>query len=300
MDAETVGAVGVRILTNIQSRLTTFPPTMRRVADVVLSRPQIVVEYTITELARACDTSEATILRFSRSLGFSGYPSLRLQLAAELGKEAAESEGQRSSSGFGSDITPGDTLGDMISKIAMNEILGIRETLDGLNLDVLQQVIDRIENAKRVVSFGIGASNVGAQDLAAKLLRIGYGALAFHDAHDALASAVLLGPWDVAVGLSHSGRTRETIAFLDAAHRGGAYTVALTNAPESPVGTVADAVLRTAVRETMFRSSAMASRIAQLTIVDYIFVGVARGRYERTIQALKMTHDIVQQLRLES
>lgn len=296
MDAEIVGA-GARILTNIHTRLNTFPPTMRRVAEAVLERPQVVVENTITELARSCETSEASILRFSRSLGFSGYPSFRLQLAAELGKEAAESGGLGDGSAFGSDITSGDTLADTVTKIAMGEILGIRETVDSMDLDVLQRVVDRIEGAKRVVLFGIGASNLGAQDLAAKLLRIGHVALAFHDAHDALASAVLLGPWDVAVGFSHYGRTRETVAFLGAARRSGAYTVAVTNVPESEVTTVADDVLRTAVRETIFRSGAMASRIAQLTIVDYIFVSVARGRYERTIQALKMTHDIVQELR---
>ncbi len=289
----------VSIQTSIQSHVDSFPPTMRRVADVILERPQIVMENTISELARACDTSEASIVRFCRALGFTGYPQLKLQLAAELAKESAEFGGNGDAA-YGADISPSDTLAEMVAKIAGSEILGIRETADSLDMEVLQRVIRRLERAKRVVLFGVGASNAGAQDLAQKLLRIGHVALAFHDAHDALVSAALVEQGDVAIGFSHNGRTRETMAFLSAARRNGAHTVAVTNVPDSPLAEQAESVLRTAVRETTFRSGAMASRIAQLTIIDYLFVGVARGRYDRTVQALKSTYEIVKELRDDS
>ncbi|MDN4613684.1 MurR/RpiR family transcriptional regulator [Leifsonia sp. F6_8S_P_1B] len=285
------------IQTNIQAHVESFPPTMRRVADAILERPQIVLENTITEFARACDTSEASIVRFCRSLGLTGYPQLRLQLASELGKEAAEFGG--GSATYGADISPSDSLGEMVAKIAGSEILGIRETADSIDMPTLERVIRSVEGARRVVLFGVGASNAAAQDLAAKLLRIGHVALVFHDAHDALVSVALLGSDDVAIAFSHNGRTTETVAFLRAARNGGAHTVAITNAPGSPLTQHADEVLRTAVRETTFRSGAMASRIAQLTIVDYVFVGVARGRYDRTVQALKSTYEIVRELRDE-
>ncbi|UAJ81645.1 MurR/RpiR family transcriptional regulator [Leifsonia sp. ZF2019] len=287
------------IQTSIQSHVDSFPPTMRRVADVILERPQIVMENTISELARACDTSEASIVRFCRALGFTGYPQLKLQLAAELAKESAEFGGNGDGA-YGADISPSDTLAEMVAKIAGSEILGIRETADSLDIKVLQRVIRKLERAKRVVLFGVGASNAGAQDLAQKLLRIGHVALAFHDAHDALVSAALVEQGDVAIGFSHNGRTRETMAFLSAARRNGAHTVAVTNVPDSPLAEQAESVLRTAVRETTFRSGAMASRIAQLTIIDYLFVGVARGRYDRTVQALKSTYEIVKELRDDS
>ncbi len=219
----------VSIQTSIQSHVDSFPPTMRRVADVILERPQIVMENTISELARACDTSEASIVRFCRALGFTGYPQLKLQLAAELAKESAEFGGNGDAA-YGADISPSDTLAEMVAKIAGSEILGIRETADSLDMEVLQRVIRRLERAKRVVLFGVGASNAGAQDLAQKLLRIGHVALAFHDAHDALVSAALVEQGDVAIGFSHNGRTRETMAFLSAARRNGAHTVAVTNA----------------------------------------------------------------------
>jgi len=67
--------------------------------------------------------------------------------------------------------------------------------------------------------------------------------------------------------------------------------VAITNVEDSPISKQAHVTVRTAVRETTFRSGAMASRIAQLTIVDYIFVGVARADYDRNVQALRVTHE---------
>lgn len=283
------------IQTTIQARIESFPPTMRRVADAILERPELVVQSTITEVARACETSEASIVRFCRAIGFTGYPQLKVQMAGELAKESAEFGGDRGS--YGADISPGDTLAEMVAKIAGSEILGIRETADGIDYDVLAKVVRKLQRARRVALFGMGASNVGAQDLAQKLLRIGHVALAFHDAHDALVSAALLDSGDVAVGFSHNGRTRETNVFLRGAKKAGAFTVAVTNVSDSPLAAHADAVLHTAVRETTFRSGAMASRIAQLTLVDYLFVGVARTRHDRTVQALKSTYEIVRELR---
>lgn len=282
------------IQTNIQAQFDSYPPSMRRIAEVILSRPQVVLEETITRLARLCETSETSIVRFCRTLGFTGYAPMKLQMAAELATETAQFGADAS---YGSDIRLTDTLVEMVSKISASEIFGIQETAASLDMNALQLVITRILRAQKVVLFGVAASNAGAQDLAQKLLRIGRVALWFQDAHDALVSAALLEPGDVAIGFSHSGRTRETSELLRVAQVRGAFTAAVTNVEGSPVTAHADAVLRTAVRETTFRSGAMASRIAQLTLVDYIFVGVARDSYDTSVQALKSTYESVNVLR---
>lgn len=293
-DMPVSGGVRASTQTKIQARRDLYPPSMRRVADVILARPQVVLERTITELARMSETSETSVVRFCRTLGFTGYAPMRLNMATELATETAL---LGRAADYGSDIGQSDSLADMVSKISNSEIVGVQETALGLDLDALQAVIDHITPARSIVLFGVAASNAGAHDLAQKLLRIGARALSFQDAHDALVPAALLGPTDVAIGFSHSGRTRETIGFLSAARAGGAFTVAVTNAENSSLGDHADTVLRTAVRETAFRSGAMASRIAQLTIVDYIFVGVARTTYEESTAALKRTRESIERLR---
>ena len=109
----------------------------------------------------------------------------------------------------------------------------------------------------------------------------------------ALTSAALLTPGDVAVAISHSGATQDTVDALALAQRNGATTVAVTNFPRSPLAALADHVLTTAARETTFRSGATASRLAQLTVVDCVFVGVAQRTYETSQRALELTHDAV-------
>lgn len=284
----------VSIQTNIQAHLDSYPPSVRRIADAILSRPQIVLELTISELAHSCDTSETSVVRFCRALGFSGYSPFKLQMAAELATETAQRGGDAP---YGSDILASDSLADMVAKISASELFGIQETASSLDLDALQAVIDKVLAARQCLVFGIGASNASALDLAQKLQRVGRTAFGYHDAHNALTSAALLSSDDVAMGFSHSGRTRETVEFLRVARRAGASTVAVTNVQDSVLSKHADVTLRTAVRETTFRSGAMASRIAQLTVVDYVFVGVARADYDKSIQALRLTRESLRALR---
>ena len=158
----------------------------------------------------------------------------------------------------------------------------------------LDRAIDAVTRARRVDIYGIGASGFVAQDLHQKLHRIGLLSSVWPDPHAALTSAALLGPDDVAMAISHTGTTIDTIEALRVAERRGATTIAITNFPESPLAVHAALVLTTAARETTFRSGAMSSRIAQLAVVDCVFVGVAQRSYERTVQALERTFAAVQ------
>lgn len=274
--------------------MSSLPPSSRRVAQALLEDPQLAMNATISELANRCKTSETSVVRFCRSIGFSGYPELRIAMAAEVGREQAQIPDDAR---YGSDIGTDDSLADAINKVAFSEKVGIQETLESIELDELAAIIAAIGSATRVIVFGVGASNLVAHDLQAKLLRIGRTAIAVSDAHDAMVLAALTDGTDVVVGLSHSGATRETVEFLRLAQKHGATTVGITNARSSPLVEHCDHVLYTAVRETTFRSGAMASRTAQLMLVDCIFVGVAQRSFDRTIHALKATREGVDPLR---
>ncbi len=267
---------------------------MARVAEAVLSNPRLVLEKTITELARHCKTSETTVVRFCRGVGLSGYVQLRFELATEIGREAAQFS---AGVGHGADLNSGNTLVDTVSRIAFAEVMSIEETVSNLDMESLAAVIDSLDRACSILLFGIGASNLGAQDLRRKLQRIGRMAMDFSDPHDAVSSASLLSSHDVAIGFSHNGNTYETIEFLEAAKAVGAVTVGITNVGSSALATTADRVLLTSARETTFRAGAMASRIAQLAMVDFIFTGVAERSYDSSVAALKTTFNSVTPLK---
>lgn len=268
----------------LRSQLADLQPAMRRVGDYVLADPAHAATLTITDLAAACDTSEATVVRFCRRLGLRGYPQLRMALATELGSR--EHSDTPSPTG---DIAPGDDLASVIEKIAFADARAVEDTARSLSVAELEAVVDTMVTANRVDLYGVGASGFVAADLQQKLHRIGRTAFAFPDAHMALVSAALVGPGDVAIAISHTGTTIDTLDALRIASDHGATTVAITNNPRSPLARAADHVLRTAARETTFRSGATASRLAQLTVVDCVFVAVAQRTYDRSQAALEAT-----------
>jgi DNA-binding MurR/RpiR family transcriptional regulator len=279
----------------VRALMPSLAPAEQRVARQVLDSPQTVAASTISELARRCRTSETTVMRFCRAVGFNGYPALRLTLATELGRAQSAADTMRVLS---SDIGPGDDLDQVVEKIAFADARAVEETAQQLDVQVLHEVVDALASAPRIDVYGVGASAFVALDFQQKLHRIGQVAFAWPDPHVALTSAALLDSGDVAVGISHSGATRDTLDALALARRRGATTVALTNFPRSPLAGVAHHVLTTAARETTFRSGATASRLAQLTVVDCIFVGVAQRTYERSQAALRVTHEAVRDRRV--
>ncbi len=254
-------------------------------ARVVNEDPAAVAELTITALAEAAETSEATVIRFCRSLGLNGHRQLRLRAAQTIARQDERFD-QRIPGG---DIPVDADMRRIIDTVAYADALAVEDTVASLDAQVCDEVVTSIIEAGRVDIFGAGASGIVAADLAQKLHRIGHTVFSWPDVHSALTGAALLDDAGLAIGISHSGATADVIDFLACARERGAVTATLTNHPRSPITETADHVLVTAGRETTFRSGATASRIAQLTIIDCLFVGVAARRRTQATDALAAT-----------
>jgi DNA-binding MurR/RpiR family transcriptional regulator len=279
----------------IRSLLPSLAPAEQRVAQRIIDDPERVAASSITQLARDCDTSEATVIRFCRTIDFAGYRDLRRRLAAAAGQARGARGGAQELTG---DINPDDTLVTVVQKIAYADARAVEDTGSQLDVQTLQQVIELLAGARRIDIYGVGASAFVASDFQQKLHRIGMISHAWTDAHAMLTSAAVLRGGDVAVGISHSGATGDTVSALAEARRRKASTVAITNFPRSAISEVSDHILTTAARETTFRSGATASRLAQLTVVDCVFVGLAQLRYADTQEALAATYEAVRGLRV--
>ncbi|EID54714.1 MurR/RpiR family transcriptional regulator [Saccharomonospora xinjiangensis] len=280
-------------LVRIRSLLPGLARAEQRVAKVVLDDPSSVARRSITEVALAAKTSETTVTRFCKAIGVGGYPQLRIALAADTARTEA-----RSSRELGGDITAEDDLASVVSKVGFADARAVEETAEQLDIAELTRVTELVASAGRVDVYGVGASAFVAADLQQKMHRIGRVCFAWSDTHIMLTSAAVLGEGDVAVAISHSGATTDTVEALRVAKEHGATTVAITNFPRSPITSVADHVLTTAARETTFRSGATASRIAQLTVIDCLFIGVAQRHLDTAMAALDATRDAVEGHRL--
>lgn len=279
---------------DVLSRIRQTLPGMRRsealVGSAVLEEPEAVVEMSIGMLAQKSGVSVASVARFCKGLETSGYAELRRQLAVALSVENAEL------GRFGvsdTDIHAKDDARDVVGKIVFHETHAIQATAAELDLDELDTVADAIVAAPRVDMYGAAASSLAGIDLQQKLHRLAIASFQWSDPHLAFTSATGLAPGSVAIAFSHSGLTMETAHALAIAKEVGATTVAITNYPDSPLGRAADHVFTTIARETRYRSGAIAGRMAQLAIVDFLFVRVAQRAPEAVIGASGTRYDIV-------
>ncbi|WP_431781003.1 MurR/RpiR family transcriptional regulator [Streptomyces chumphonensis] len=275
----------------LAAKVRTLAPTMtrsmQRVAETVAGDPAGCAALTVTALAERTGTSEATVVRTSRLLGYPGYRDLRLALAGLAAQQASGA-----APAVTADIAVDDPIADVIAKLARDEQQTLGDTAATLDPAQVEAACAALAAARRIDVYGSGASALVGQDLAQKLLRIGLIAHAHADPHLAVTGAVQLRPGDVAVAVTHSGRTVDVIEPLRVAFDHGATTVALTGRPDSAVTQYADHVLTTSTaRETELRPAAMSSRTSQLLVVDCLFVGVAQRTYDAAAPALAASYE---------
>ena len=244
-------------------------PSERRIADYILAHPGRAVHMSITALAAEARTSESTIVKFAQRLGYDGYQQLRIALAAEAG-----ASGEPARLPVYGEIESGDSLDTIRKKLLDHDVRALVETMDLLDERTWEKAAEAIAGAPRLHFYGVGASGFVALDAQHKFARLGLNAWAYIDPHLQSAFAALLGPKDVAVGISHSGGTLDTLHALQAAAQAGATTIAITHAMDSPMAAMADMVFFTGGHECPFRSGAIVSRMAQLAIIDALFIAV--------------------------
>jgi len=283
-----LAAGGTSVPEGIRSRIRvamdSLRPAERRVAALVVSEPGTVVHLPIAELASLADVSEGTVIRFCTALGCRGYQALKLALAADLAQPTLVLQ---------EDIVAADAANPAIvaHKVFASDILALQDTLKLLDPTAIMRAVKAIESCSELVFFGIGSSHAVASDAAGRFLRIGLRAYAEPDAHLQVVTASLLPSTAVAIGISHSGVSREPVECLALARRRRATTVAVTARHPSPLTAHADIVLLTMSTETRYREEALASRIAQLSLLDSLYVAVAIRRPEASLDALRETSE---------
>ena len=278
------------LLGDIANSFPSFHATEAAIAHSVLDHPDEVTGMNISQLAVFSSTSAASVVRFSKAMGFKGFPEFRMALVSELSR--------RDHLGIpGSELDGGITIQDspeeVIRKISQADARAIQSTAERLDVANFVATVDAWEKAEKIGLIGVASSGYVVMDLQLKLNRLGKNAIAWRDAHSALTSISLLKPNDVLVAVSHSGTTVDIVDVITEFKARGVTIVLITNAMRSPSTALADVVLYTSARETTFRSGATASRIAQLTVVDCLCVALAQRNWQETKTALDLSREVV-------
>lgn len=279
------------LLKTIAEQMPRLHPKEQTLAAFITGNPQLVVRLGITELAEQAETSAATVSRFCKNFHPGGFAGLKMQLATELAQQPAADSYQ--------DIVAGNSLERIVAAMEANHIRSISDTSRLLDPKQLHRAVTALREAGRIDIYGVATSGVVAQDFYQKLVRIGKSASAFSDPHMQVTSASNLTDADVAFAISYSGETPETIDALRCAKERGATTVSLTKFGPNSLASLADIPLYASSLEEGMRRGDMASRIAQLHVVDILFTALVSESFDSFVPRLELSYQMVKKYRKE-
>lgn len=221
----TVIRAEVTVLARVRAAAHSLGPSESRVADIVLTRAEDVVNWSTTELAAAAGTSTATVIRACQNLGFRGFQHLRLELARATPLVQ------------GGTAEHGDTFD--------NAIEALRVAQDSVRPDLIHRAAAALRDAGRVVLVGNGFSGPPLQDFAMRLSTQGRSVEAPVDPLAQQFAVSSLGETDAVLALSYSGANVQTLRACGAASDRGAHVALITSYARSPLGRLADTVIST-------------------------------------------------------
>lgn len=254
----------------------------KKIAEWIIENPNGLIPLSITELAEKCGCGEATIVRFAKRLDFGGYQELKISIAREEG-----------TSELTNGITATDSCCEIFEKVSNDIYCSLELTKGSLNQANFDLAANIILNADQIAIYGLGNSSAVALDFQHKLLRVGCRAAAFSDNHMQVISASHLTDRDVAVGISHSGSSKDIVDALKIARERGAKTISITNKGKSPIVKVSDIALFTVSNETQYSILGLNSRISQLAIISSIYYYIVNHK-DISAEAVKMTEKALQ------
>jgi DNA-binding MurR/RpiR family transcriptional regulator len=263
------------VVTLIKHRINDFTKSERKIAQFVLKNPSMVIKLTVNELANMCSVSDATVIRFIRKLGFETFQEFKFSIAKEDLQNIEEEEKELV-------IFQDDSPEDILRKITLSSLKTIENTSKITNLEDYLKLAHAIRSANKICIFGVGASGAVATFLQYKLTRSGYPAAAITDPHMQAILSANMNSKDLAIGISQSGSTRDTVDSLSIAKKHGALTAAITDHRNSPIGKYSSIIIESFSSENPIKNSAGRSVLAQIFSIE-ILIGILQSLdYEKS------------------
>jgi RpiR family carbohydrate utilization transcriptional regulator len=276
-------------LAAIRGSYQRFSDKEKKIADYVLNDPKNIIHLTINQIADELGLAESTIFRFCQRIGFKGFQAFKISLAAEVVAPLKDIHEK---------IEEGDSVRSVTEKVFRSNINTLEQTLQIVDADAMELAVQAIIKARKTEFFGSGGSAMIAMDGYHKFIRLGLLVSMNLDSHMQLMAASQLQKGDVAIVISHSGSTTDVLDILRILKEKDVSIICVTNFGKSPLSKDADIALYTISEETDFRSEALSSRIAQLSLIDALYTNLMIARGDEGKSALQDMRQAMSQKRL--
>lgn len=275
----------------IKSYYDNLTGTSKDIADYLLENPQTSSALTITDLARKTNSSISSISRFAKKLGFNSFQELKINLLTST-------TDKKEANNLFQEINSNDTLKEMAKKVFTSNVSALNATIDTLTQEQLQTAVEIIANKNSIAFFGLGASAIVALDGYHKFLKSDKTPLFANDFHMQLMMATTLKSDTCAVIISHSGENKDALKLAQKLHEKKIKTIGITSYGNSSLTKIVDLTLLSISEETNYQDEAMHAIIAQISLVDTLFVLTAMKDDKQTTDVFKEIRETINGTRL--
>lgn len=277
------------ILLIIKRLYPSFHRVEKKIAKFILKNSEKIPYMSIGQISKDLNVAESSIVRFSKTIGLDGFKQLKINLTKSL-KDPEEL--------IYEDIKKNDSQHEIINKVFLNSIKTLKESLQTIDENQFSMAVEAILMAKRIEFYGVGSSSILAQDAYYRFMRIGIPVFAVVDPHVSRISASTMDGTCLAIGISYTGRTRDTIETLEIAKNEGAKTMCITCFPRSKITKVSDIQIVTPTSEIKILREAISSRIVQIAIIDSLYTAVALKKIDTVVNRIENLSEILNTTRL--
>lgn len=251
------------LLVKIRFLIPSLPRAEKAFAQAILENPDAITHLTLAAIAVESGSSEASVIRFCKRMGYHGYSDLKkaFMTAIEDGSEVHEGE-----------IKETDDIGVILKKVFQSNVQTLQDTMVLAN-EGYEDALDAIVSAKSIHFFGVGDAYAACQFAFMKFCRLGIPCSAYSDVMLQYMTADNLGPGDVALAVSYEGRSRNVVQAMKIAKHRGATTISITKMNKSPLLKYTDISLFISVSDLTIGKDKATRRVADQFILDVLYLG---------------------------
>ncbi len=270
------------LLMRIRFQLPSLPRAERVVAEALLENPEAISGLTLAQLAKETGSSDASIIRFCRRMGFKGYTDFKTAFSCrkDLSDEDEEKENQ-------------DSMMVILKKVFRGNMQTLTDTLS-LATTNYDEALNAMVKAKSIHFFGVGDAYAVCQLAHMKIGRLGISGSAYSDVTQQLVAAANIKPGDVAFSVSYEGRSRNVVEAMKIAKERGAVTICITKMNKSPLLHYVDIALFISVSDLTIGREKVARRVADQAILDALFVGMSIRMGKEAVKKMQDTHKVME------
>lgn len=277
----------IDIFTQIKLQFNNFTKAEKKVGEFVLNNPKEVLYMSITDLADKCDVGDTSVFRFCKTLELKGYQDFKMILAQSLTSDTEEAQP------LSDKITINDSTLEVAKKVLITNLSALNETFDLIQTDVIDEAVRLMLGAERIVFFGVGSSMITAMEATNKFMRITPKVECINDPHLQAMRAALLTPNDIAVAISYSGSTKDTIEVVDIAKNSGAKIICITRFIKSPLTTHSDITLLCGANEGPLQGGSLSAKLSQLYLLDVLYMEYFKHTFDKSKTNKELTSEAV-------